>query len=61
MKECDKRKSHRNSKRHMIYISFNNVRHPVTKTFTTLHYPSLPFTTLHYTSPKFTSLPSHLV
>ena len=34
---------------HMIYISFNNDRHPVTKTFTPLH----------YTSPNYTSLPSH--
>jgi len=31
-------------------MSSNNVRHPVTKTFTTLH----------YTSPNYTSLPSHL-
>jgi len=27
--KCDKRKSHTNSKLHMIYISFDNVRHPV--------------------------------
>jgi hypothetical protein len=27
----------KSSKLHMIYISSNNVRHPVTKTFTTLH------------------------
>jgi len=37
MKECDKRKGHISSKLHMICISSNNVRHPVTKTFTTLH------------------------
>jgi hypothetical protein len=37
MKECDKRKRHINSKLLMIYISSDNVRHPVTKTFTTLH------------------------
>jgi hypothetical protein len=37
MKECDKQKDHLNSKLHMIYISSNNVRHPVAKTFTTLH------------------------
>jgi len=37
MKECDKRKSHISCKLHMIYISSNIVRHPVTKTFTTLH------------------------
>jgi hypothetical protein len=33
MKECDKRKSHISSKLHMIYISSDNVRHPVTETF----------------------------
>ena len=55
MKECDKRKSRISSKRHMIYISSNNVRNPVTKTVTTLH----PIT-LHYTCRHFTSLPSHL-
>ena len=27
-KECDKPKGHISSKRHMIYISSNNVRHP---------------------------------
>jgi hypothetical protein len=37
MKECDKWKSHISSKLHVIYISPNNVRHPVIKTFTTLH------------------------
>jgi len=35
----------------MIYISSNNIRHPVTKTFTILH-P----TTLHFTTPVDTSL-----
>jgi len=40
MKECDKQKSHISSKLHMIYISSNNVRHPVTKTVTHLHYTS---------------------
>ena len=34
----------------MIYISSNNVGHPVTKTFTTLHYTSLHFTALVNTS-----------
>ena len=34
MKEYDKRKSHISSKLHVIYISSNNVRHPVTKTYT---------------------------
>jgi hypothetical protein len=40
------------SKLHMIYVSSNNVRHPVTKIFTTL-YP----TTLHFTTLVDTSLP----
>jgi hypothetical protein len=67
MKECDKRKIHIGSKLHMIYISSNNVRHPVTKTFTALHPTTLHFTTivdtslpLISTSPNYTSLPSHL-
>jgi uncharacterized protein YlbG (UPF0298 family) len=30
MKECDKRKSQKSSKLHIIYISSNNVGHPVT-------------------------------
>ena len=42
MKECDKRKSDISRKLQMIYISSNNVRHPVTKTFTTLHHYQLP-------------------
>ena len=45
LNECDKRKSHISSKLHMVYVSSNNVRHPATKTFTTMH-P----TTLHSTS-----------
>jgi hypothetical protein len=50
----------------MICMSYNNVRHPVTKTFTTLHpttlhstslhFTQLHFTPLHYTSPNYTSL-----
>ena len=40
-----------------IYISSNNVRHPVTKTFTSLHYTSPNYTSLHYTTPINTSLP----
>jgi hypothetical protein len=36
MKECDKRKSHKSSKLRVIYISSNNVRHPVTKILDTL-------------------------
>jgi len=60
MKECDTGLSHISSKLHMIYISSNNVRHPVTKTFTTLHPPTLNSTTLvdtlHFTQLHFTSL-----
>ena len=58
MKECDNRESHISNKLHMIYISSNNVRHPVTKTFTALHYTSSNHTSLHYTCRHFTS--SHL-
>jgi len=57
MKECDKRKSHISSKLHMIYISSNNVRHPVTKTFTTLHYASPNYTSLHFPTLVDTPLP----
>jgi hypothetical protein len=56
MKEYDKRKSHKSRKRLVIYISSNNVGHPVTKTFTTLH-P----TTLHSTSTLFDTSPYALV
>ena len=69
MKECDKRNSHKSSKFHMIYISSDNVRRPVTKTFTTLitlHSTSLHLSTLHFLSFKlhpttlqYTSLPFH--
>jgi len=48
MKECDKRKSHISSKLRMTYISSNNVRHPVTKNFTTFHYTSPNYTSLHF-------------
>ena len=47
MNECDERKSHKNNKLHTICISSNNGRHPVTKTFTTLHYTSPNYTSLH--------------
>jgi hypothetical protein len=42
-----KRNSHISSKPHMIYISSNNDRHPVTKTFTTLHPTTFNSTLLH--------------
>jgi len=55
MKEFDKRKSHISSKLHMIYTSTSKIRHPVTKTFTTLHFTtlvdtSLPLIKLHPTT-----------
>jgi len=50
MKEYDKRKTYINSKLHVIYISSNNVRYRVIKTFTTLHYTSLHYTFRHFTS-----------
>jgi len=40
--EYYKRKSHISSKLHMIFISSDNVRHPVAETFTTLVDTSLP-------------------
>ena len=58
MKECDKGNSNISSKLHMTYISFNNDRQPVTKTFTSLHYTSPNYIPLHNTSRHFTS--SHL-
>jgi len=48
MKQYDKRNSHISSKLHVIYISSNNLRHLVTKTFTKLHSTSLHFSTLHF-------------
>jgi len=49
-KEYDKRKSHISRKLHVIYISSNNIRHPVTKSFTTLYYTSPNYTLLHFTT-----------
>jgi len=57
MKEYDKRKRRISSKMHVLYISSNNVRHPVAKTFITLHYTSLNYTLLHFTTLVDTSLP----
>ena len=56
MNECDKRKSNISNKFH-IYIYSNNVKHPVTKTFTTFHYTSPNCTSLHFTTLVDTSLP----
>ena len=51
MKECDKRK-----KPYKQQISSNNVTHPVTKTYTTLHSTSPSYTSLHFTQLHFTPL-----
>jgi len=47
-KKCDKRNSHISSESHLIYISSNNDRHSVTKTFTPLHYTCRHFTSFHF-------------
>jgi hypothetical protein len=49
-KQCYKRKSHISSKLHTIYISSNNGRHLVTKTFTPLHYTSANQNSHHFTT-----------
>ena len=59
MKECDKRKSHVSSKLHVIYTSSNNIRHPVSKTFTTLHPTTLNSTSLHLLTIHFLSFKLH--
>ena len=46
-KECNKSNSHIISKLHMIYTFSNNDKHPVTKTFTLLHYTCQDFTSSH--------------
>jgi len=56
MKEYDKRNSRINNKLHMIYISSNNFSHPVTVTFTSLHYTSPNYISLHFTTFVYTSL-----
>jgi len=44
-------------KEYKIYQSFNNVKHRVIKTFTTLQYTSPNHTSLHFTKLGDTSLP----
>jgi len=56
MKECHNLKSHISSNLRTIYISSNNVRHPVTKTFITLHPTTLHSTSLHLLTFHFTFL-----
>ena len=41
----------------MIYVSSNNGRRPVTKTFTTIRYTSPNYTSLHFTTLADTKLP----
>jgi len=43
----------------MIYISSNNVRQPVTKTFTTLHPTTLNSTSLHLSTLHFLPFQFH--
>jgi len=57
MKKYNKLKSHIRSKLHMIYISPNNDRSPVDRTFTTLRYTSPTYTSLHFTTLVDTTLP----
>jgi len=59
MKECDKRKSHISSKFRMICIYSKNVRHPVTKTFTSLHPTTLHSTSLHFSTLHFLPFKLH--
>ena len=50
MRECDKSKNTNTSKQQLpiVYMSFNNVRHLITSTITTLqHFFTLYQTTLH--------------
>ena len=58
MKECDKRNSHISSKFYMIYISSDNERHSVIKTFTPLHYTRRHFTSsnLNFAQIHFTTI-----
>jgi len=56
MKECDKRNSHLSNKPHMIYMSSNNDRYIVTKTYTPLHYTSTNYNSFHFTTLVDTSL-----
>ena len=51
MIKCDKKHIIKNL--HMIYISSNNIRHPVTKNFPQLHNTSPNYTSLHFTTLSF--------
>jgi len=50
MTDYDKRKSHISSKTHVTYKPSSTVRHPVAKTFTTLHPTTLHSTPFTHTS-----------
>jgi hypothetical protein len=50
MKECDKPNSHKSGKLHIIYITSNIGRHPVTNNFTLLYNTSPNYTSLHFIS-----------
>ena len=52
MKECDKRNTQISNKLRTIYMSSNNNRKPVTKTFTTLQHTSPNYITLSLTFKK---------
>jgi hypothetical protein len=59
MKKCDQWNSHISRELHLIYVSSNNDRHPVTKTLTPLHYTCRHHSfnlKLHPTTPVSTSL-----
>jgi len=55
MKEYDKVESHISNKLRMICIFSNNCRHPVIKTFTTLHPTTLHSTSLHLSTLHYLS------
>ena len=52
MKECDIRNSLISSKLNVVYISSDNDRHPVTKTFSPLHHICRHFTSSHLNDSK---------
>jgi hypothetical protein len=57
-KWCDELNTHISSKFHIIFISYNNDRRPVTNTFNPLHYFCRHFTSTHlnFTQLHFTNL-----
>ena len=59
MKEYDKPNSHISSKLHMIPMPSNNIKHPVSKTFSPLHSTSPNCTSLHFSTLHFLPLKLH--